>query len=286
MIQDPGFAPAKINLTLHVTGQRPDGYHVLDSLVVFADVGDHIRAVASNRLTLQVTGPEAAGLPMGDDNLVMRAARALGGGLGADLVLDKQLPQASGIGGGSSDAAATLRVLAAMWGRALPSDAGLSLGADVPVCLAAQSARMSGVGEVLTPVPDLPPIWAVLVNPRVHVATPQVFRALVRRDNAPMPAVLPDWRDAQDLAAWLGQMRNDLEGPACALAPAVSDVLRAVSGLNGVLLARMSGSGATCFGLFADVQEATAGSAVLRQNHPEWWVRPVALGQSAPFARE
>ena len=277
-MSDPGFAPAKINLTLHVTGRRVDGYHLLDSLVVFADVGDRVTASPAPALSLRVTGPEGAGLSAGEDNLVLRAARSLGGQAGAALTLDKGLPPASGIGGGSSDAAAALRVLSRLWGRSLPADGGLSLGADVPVCLAARACRMSGVGEVLSDVPPLPPLWAVLANPRVEVPTPQVFKALDRRDGAAMPLDLPRWRDALELAVWLRQMRNDLERPARQIAPQVSDTLALLAALPGALIARMSGSGATCFALFPDPLAASAGASVLAGQRPAWWVRSCALG--------
>jgi 4-diphosphocytidyl-2-C-methyl-D-erythritol kinase len=277
-MQDPGFAPAKINLTLHVTGQRGDGYHLLDSLVVFADVGDRVTARPAPDLSLHVTGPEGAGLTSGDDNLVLRAARSFAAAPGAALVLEKVLPAASGIGGGSSDAAAALRVLAQLWGRVLPEDRGLSLGADVPVCLDARACRMSGVGEVLRAVPPLPSLWAVLANPRLEVPTPQVFRALHRRDGTAMPADLPRWRDALELSVWLRQMRNDLESPARQLAPPIGQVLTALQGLPGALLARMSGSGATCFALFADPLSAAAAASTLRDAQPQWWVQSCALG--------
>ena len=183
------FAPAKINLALHVTGQREDGYHLLDSLVVFAGIGDRISVAPSDRLSLTVTGPEGGGLEAGTDNLVLRAARSFGTGRGAAITLDKRLPVASGIGGGSADAAATLKALASHWGLTVPgADTVLSLGADVPVCLAGHPARMSGIGEVIGRVPDLPDgIALLLVNPRVAVSTPEVFRALPGKDN---PAIV------------------------------------------------------------------------------------------------
>lgn len=275
---EPGFAPAKINLTLHVTGRRADGYHLLDSLVAFADVGDMVSATNADALSLRVTGPEGAALPVGPDNLVLRAARALGAGRGAALVLDKHLPLASGIGGGSSDAAAALRVLARLWGCDLPADEGLSLGADVPVCLTPAVQRMSGIGEVVIAAPALPPVWAVLVNPRVQVPTPQVFAALRQRDNPPMPKVLPEWRDAYALAQWLRAMRNDLQAPAEQIAPQITAALMALAALPGALGARMSGSGATCFALFATPSDAAAGAHALTCAQPGWWVRACALG--------
>lgn len=276
---DPGLARAKVNLALHVTGRRADGYHLLDSLVTFADLGDRVTAEPADALELRVTGPMAAGVPGGEDNLVLRAARAFGPAPGARITLEKHLPPASGIGGGSADAAAALRVLAALWGRDLPDAAAvLRLGADVPVCLRGETLRMTGVGEVLAPAPPLPPVWAVLANPGVAVPTPAVFAALDRRDNPPMPADLPRWRDAGALAAWLHGTRNDLEPPARALHPVIGQVLAALAAQPGCLLARMSGSGATVFGLFPDAAAAARAAAQLARPQPGWWVRAARLG--------
>lgn len=269
------FAPAKVNLALHVTGRRADGYHLLDSLVVFAGVGDTVTATPSDRLTLRVTGPQARHLPVTDDNLVLRAARLMG--VTAALRLDKVLPVASGIGGGSADAAATLRALADLTGRPLPDPAEiLRLGADVPVCLTSRPVRMQGVGEILTPLPALPPAWLVLANPGVAVPTPAVFAALTRRDNPAMPEV-PAFPDAAALARWLGLQRNDLQPPAITLAPAIADTLTALASQPGCLLARMSGSGATCFALFAGEQAARTAASHLTETHPDWWIAPAAI---------
>ncbi|MBN2631395.1 MAG: 4-(cytidine 5'-diphospho)-2-C-methyl-D-erythritol kinase [Rhodobacteraceae bacterium] len=265
------FAPAKVNLTLHVTGQRADGYHLLDSLVVFAEVGDTVTVTVAPALSLAITGPQAGVLPVADDNLVLRAARLMGGG--AAITLDKVLPVASGIGGGSADAAATLRALARMTGQALPDAAAvLSLGADVPVCLQGRALRMRGVGEQLDPVPTLPPAWLVLVNPGVAVSTPAVFRDITRKDNAPMPRDLPRLTSAADLAAFLLMMRNDMEPAAMALQPVIGAVKSALSAQAGCLIARMSGSGATCFGLFADGHAAGSAARSLQAQRPDWWV--------------
>jgi 4-diphosphocytidyl-2-C-methyl-D-erythritol kinase len=264
------LAPAKVNLALHVTGRRADGYHLLDSLVVFPRVGDRLRAAASRELTLAVEGPFAAGLDV-EDNLVLRAARLLGPGRGAALSLDKRLPVASGIGGGSADAAAALRLLAPLWGLALPPPAALlGLGADVPVCLAGVACRMRGIGEELEPVP-LPPFWLVLANPGVPVATGAAFAALAGRFGPPLPAP-PRFADAAALAGWLAEQRNDLEEPAGALAPAIAETLAALAAQPGCLLARMSGSGATCFGLFAERRHADSAAVRLGSARPRWWV--------------
>lgn len=265
------FAPAKINLALHVTGQRADGYHLLDSLVVFADIGDRVTVDLSDAAKLQITGPQAASLDVTEDNLCLRAARAMG--VAAAIVLEKHLPVASGIGGGSSDAAATLRALSRLTGTPLP-DAGvvLTLGADVPVCLAQRPARMSGIGETITRLAHaLPPAWLVLVNPKAGVSTPQVFKALTRRDNPALPP-MPRLKDAAELAAWVALQRNDLEAPALTMLPQIARVKSALTAQNGCLLSRMSGSGATCFGLFADPLAADAAAAAISAAQPAWWV--------------
>lgn len=272
------FAPAKINLTLHVTGRRADGYHLLDSLVVFAGVGDSVSAEPAEETTLQVTGPMAAGLSGEGDNLVLRAARLMG--VSARIGLEKVLPVSSGIGGGSADAAATLRLLARLSGRPLPARAEvLALGADVPVCLEGRSVRMTGIGEGLAAVPALPQVWLVLVNPMVAVSTPAVFKALARADNAPMPKEMPKLRGTAELAAFVTMQRNDLEAPAMALQPVIGRVKAALGAQAGCLLARMSGSGATCFGLFAAPLAASAAARAIRAAEPGWWVADAPLIQ-------
>ena len=270
-------APAKVNLFLHVVGRRADGYHLLDSLAVFPAVGDTVRAVPADGLTLVLAGPFGNALQTEADNLVLRAARwlaaATGVRAGAALTLEKRLPVASGIGGGSADAAAALRVLARLWGVAPAAEAlhalALRLGADVPVCLASRPARMGGVGEVLSPAPDLPAFGMVLVNPGVAVSTPAVFRARAGAFSA--AAALPAaWADAAAIARDLAALGNDLQAPAVALQPVIGVVLAALAAAPGCRLARMSGSGATCFGLFDDAAAATAAASGLRR--PGWWV--------------
>ena len=279
MTTETALARAKVNLALHVVGRRADGYHLLDSLVVFADFGDRITVAPGQGLRLTVTGPQGGGLTADDDNLCLRAARAMAGP-GAQITLEKHLPVASGIGGGSADAAATLQALARLWRLPLPDAAAvLALGADVPVCLAGRPARMEGVGEVLSPLLPLPAAWLVLVNPGVAVSTPAVFRALERRDNARLPATLPRLATAEELAAFLMMQRNDLEAPAMALAPVIGQVRSALSAQSGCLMARMSGSGATCFGLFPDALNAAAAAAALRQAQPGWWVKAAELAR-------
>ncbi len=284
MAADPGparaeAAPAKVNLFLHLRGRRADGYHLLESLAVFPAVGDRLTAAPAERLTLEVAGPFAAGLAGEADNLVLRAARALaaasGIAAGAALHLEKNLPVASGIGGGSSDAAAALRLLAGLWGVEVPEGLAVSLGADVPVCLGAPASRMmAGAGEALSPAPAMPGFWLVLANPGIAVATGAVFAALTRREHPPGPGA-PALRDFTALLGWLRQQRNDLQDAAVSVCPAIAEVLAA---LAGAPLARMSGSGATCFALHGDEAAARAQAERLRRSRPGWWVvaAPVA----------
>lgn len=283
-------APAKLNLYLHVLGRRADGYHELDSLVAFADLHDTVTVRArtsGSGPSLDVRGPMAGALaaePMAA-NLVVRAARALAGALGrrcdVALLLDKHLPVASGIGGGSADAAACLRGLAASWGvdgddpRLRAVAAGL--GADVPVCLSGRPSFFGGIGDALDPAPRLPAVDAVLVNPGVPLPTPAVFKAHAGPYSSPARFTeVPD--DAPALARLLAAGRgNDLTDAAVALAPVVGDVLGALGATDGCLLARLSGSGATCFGLYADRRGAQGAAAALAAAHPAWWVRATRL---------
>ncbi|MGH7053294.1 MAG: 4-(cytidine 5'-diphospho)-2-C-methyl-D-erythritol kinase [Stellaceae bacterium] len=280
------FAPAKVNLYLHVLGRRADGYHELDSLVAFADIGDRLQAAPAAGLSLTVSGPQAPSLAaLGEDNLVLRAARRLaaqtGVTVGAALHLEKNLPVAAGLGGGSSDAAAALKTLAALW--RLPVGAkdlaalGAELGADVPVCLYARPAWVGGIGERLAPAPDLPSAGVLLVNPRVILPTAKVFAARQGAFGtagrfAPMPA------DAKGLAQALAPCRNDLSAAAIGLAPAIGAVLARLEALPGALIARMSGSGATCFALFADRTAALRAGALLAVAEPGWWQAAGTLG--------
>ena len=265
-------APAKINLALHVTGRRADGYHLLDSLVVFTVLGDRV-TVAPGPLSLTVTGPFAAGIPGGDDNLCLRAARMVGAR--AAITLDKHLPPASGIGGGTADAAAVLRAL----GRT--PDRPEALGADLPACLASRPLRMQGVGEVLTRL-ALPTLHLALVNPGVEVPTPAVFAGLDRRDNPGMPD-LPPVPDASALLDWLRSTRNDLQPAALSIAPVIGDCLAALDA-QGAQLSRMSGSGATCFGIFPDAAHAEAAARAVAAAHPGWWVRATTTIAGLPPA--
>lgn len=267
------FAPAKVNLALHVTGRRNDGYHLIDSLVLFADIGDGLTVQLSETSHLQVTGPRAAGVPLDGRNLCLKAAAFFGAD--AAICLDKHLPAEAGIGGGSSDAAAVLRALAALTGRAIP--AGIAtLGADIPACLHGQALRMRGIGDRIDPVHDWPPLAALLVNPGVALPTATVFRALTTAENPGLPT-LPAAPDAPTLIAYLRRARNDLEPAARALAPEIGAVLAALAAQPGCDLARMSGSGATCFGLFSDAAAAARAAGRLSAAEPGWWVQPATL---------
>jgi 4-diphosphocytidyl-2-C-methyl-D-erythritol kinase len=266
-------ARAKVNLFLHVLGRRDDGYHLLDSLAVFPPVGDLLTAEAAPALSLRLTGPFGAVLATDPDNLVLRAARALAEAAGvapvARITLDKRLPVASGIGGGSADAAAALRLLSRLWGvhADLPALAA-TLGADVPVCLEARAARMRGVGERLGAAPVLPNAGIVLVNPGGSVTTSLVFRA--RQGGYGAPANLPSaWPDTAAMADDLAALRNDLQPAALSLHPPIGAALDALQADKTCLLARMSGSGATCFGLYPD--PAAAGRAAAALARPGWW---------------
>ncbi len=311
-------AYAKINLYLHVIGRRDDGYHELDSLVAFAELSDTLTVRSADVLELEISGPFAAALsPDGEDNLVLKAARALAKHVGrvprAHITLGKNLPVSSGIGGGSADAAAVLRLLDELWGLSLDDDilrrsarklsenadgartlkalfalwrdelndamlhrVGLALGADVPACLLGRTVFMGGIGEKLDLAPALPPSWVVLVNPALGVSTPAVFQSRTGEySSAKRFSIAP--RDTEELAQVLRERRNDLSTPALAIAPPIGDVLAALEALHGALLARMSGSGATCFALFAHESEARIAAAHLRRKHTDWWVAAARL---------
>ena len=266
------LARAKINLTLHVTGQRSDRFHLLDSVVAFAGIGDDLSISAADDLSLAVEGPCSGGVPTDARNLVMKAAAMFGQDTGADIQLTKRLPNAAGIGGGSADAAATLLALAELWDVPLPENL-VTLGADVPVCMAPMALRMRGVGEELSIIPLLPPLFAVLVNPGVPLETPPVFKALAQKENPEMEQV-PECSDAKAFAKWCASQRNDLQAPAISLAPVISEVLKA---LEPSLLARMSGSGATCFGLCESAAQADDLAMQIRKDHPDWWIVSTTL---------
>ncbi len=273
-------APAKLNLDLLIAGRRPDGYHELDSVVVFGLVGDRLELEAAEDFSLTVRGRFAAEVPRGEANLVLRAARLLadwlGGGLGARILLEKNIPVGAGLGGGSSDAAATLRGLLRLWKLRLQMtellDLALELGADVPVCLYGRTARVRGIGERIDPIRGLPDLPLLLVQPGCRLETGQVFRrlradAVAGVDRTPLPAgpSLPIF------AAWLAQSRNDLEAPARELAPAIGELLALLEGLPGCQLARLTGSGSVCFGLFDRPTAAEEARATVVSTRPDWW---------------
>lgn len=278
------FAPAKVNLYLHVTGRRADGYHLLDSLVVFADVGDTVTVAPDQTLSFEIHGPFATGVPMNADNLVLRAANALATATGVAphgrIRLTKNLPPASGIGGGSADAAATLHALMALWGvRPAPSDLhqiALSLGADVPVCLHRRPAYFGGIGDEIAAAPALPPTWLVLANPGVAVPTQAVFheRAGPFSDAG---RFLEAPADAPALAARLAERRNDLASAAMSLTQAINEAYARLEAAPGALLVRMSGSGATVFAMFANADAAATAAAAIARERPTWWVRAAAV---------
>lgn len=275
-------ARAKINLALHVIGRRPDGYHELDMLVAFADTGDTVILTPSDLDRFDIDGPMAGGIQADADNLVLRALRGFREttGCAAPLAirLTKRLPVASGIGGGSADASAMLRGLCRLhgWATGDPAIAAMarSLGADVPMCLASLPARVEGIGERIAPTAGRLTFGLLLVNPCIGVSTPTVFKTLERRDNPPLPP-LPTLNTVTDLTAFLvGETRNDLERPAKAIAPVIVDTLADIASLPGARLARMSGSGATCFGLFDDRPAAETAAAIIADKHPDWWIQP------------
>ena len=268
-------ANAKINLCLHVTGQRSDGYHLLDSLVVFADFGDTLTFTNRDEFSLTIDGSFGVGLTEGADNLITRAAAQLGGG-GAHVQLTKKLPISSGIGGGSADAAAALRGLSDLWNVKLPSDQGLSLGADVPVCLTSRATRMQGIGDQLSDVNFLPEMPAVLLNSGHAVSTPTIFSSLDSKTNPEINSLPDTLLSFDDAIKFLAQQRNDLETPAIAHVPAIAQVIHALS-QNNAALARMSGSGATCFGLFDNLAAAENVAQIIQAENPTWWVQPVML---------
>ncbi|WP_342642989.1 4-(cytidine 5'-diphospho)-2-C-methyl-D-erythritol kinase [Rhodoligotrophos ferricapiens] len=280
---DAELASAKVNLSLHVVGQRADGYHLLESLVAFTGEGDVVHFAASERLSLTIDGPFASGLESDPTNLVLRAAAALGVDA-CGIRLEKRLPVASGIGGGSADAAATLRGIMRRYQLSVPDDEldriALTLGADVPVCLRSRACFMAGIGERVETVGPLPDVGILLVNPRVAVATAAVFRELGlaarlaagEEPGSPHPPLPAQWRDAAHFAEFITLCRNDLEAPAQRLAPVIAEVLDRLRQETGCLVARMSGSGATCFGLFPTREQAAAAGTRIAADHPGWWL--------------
>lgn len=277
-------APAKLNLYLHVTGRRPDGYHLLDSLVVFVDLSDRLEAVPADRLTLSLRGPFAEGIEAGEGNLVLGAANLLretaGVREGAAIALHKNIPAGAGLGGGSADAAAALRLLMRLWRVTLPPPAlhalASRLGSDVPACLESAPCTLSGVGHELRDAPLDIPAHFLLVSPRKPLLTADVYRAF---DGAFTPATPFSCAglSAPALASLLAERRNDLERPALRLLPELAGLLEALRRLPGCLLVRMSGSGSACFGLFERRAEAQRAAESLRSQRPGWWVAPASM---------
>ncbi len=280
-------APAKINLALHVTGRRSDGYHSLEMLVAFAEVGDELQAEPARKDSLAITGPFAAALGSSEGNLVLRALAAFRarwpGALpdGLSLTLRKNLPVAAGLGGGSADAAAALRLFASLStpGVSLADLLGLAvgLGADVPMCLYSRPAEVRGLGEIVLPLKHFPALHVVLVNPLVPVVTAEIFRKLERRDNPGLPDLSDPLTRPAQLGLWLAETRNDLEPPALVLVPAIGDLIARLAGTGGCILARMSGSGATVFGLFGSSAQAHQAAHDLRETWPGYWVAAAPL---------
>jgi 4-diphosphocytidyl-2-C-methyl-D-erythritol kinase len=287
-------ARAKVNLTLRVVGRRVDGYHDLESMVAFADCADRLSLTPGSTLNLRTTGPLAQDCGEIADNLVFKAAELLGERVPdlklGDFTLDKVLPVAAGIGGGSADAAAALRLLAQTNGLAI-DDARLIevaklTGADVPVCLASRACVMTGVGETLLPL-SLPKLPCVMVNPRVPLATRDVFNALGLRNGELLVGIADvlratawpeDGASVEDWVEVLAAGSNDLEAPATRIQPVIGEVLAALSATNGAWLVRMSGSGATCFAIFENTPEAQRAAQKIQRDHPRWWVHAGTLG--------
>jgi 4-diphosphocytidyl-2-C-methyl-D-erythritol kinase len=278
------FAPAKINLFLHVGAKRADAFHTLESFVVFAETGDRLSFANAPTLTLLSEGLFAAALPTEDENIAMKAARALSADRGAAIVLEKNLPVASGLGGGSADAAAVLRGLNLLWELGKTDielmEIGATLGSDVPVCVLSRPAFMEGRGERVTKAPPVPTLSMVLVNPNLKLSTVDVFARVTNRSGVGLKERPPtNMKTLWDVTAYLAGTRNDLELPAAALAPAIDKVLDALAAQQGCVLAQMSGSGATCFGLFESRQFALNAAEALAHAHKKWWVRATRIAE-------
>ncbi len=265
------IAPAKINLALLVGGRRSNGLHRLASLVVFSEFGDRVRIGEADRLSLEVSGTHKAGVPTDGSNLAMKAASLMADGRGVRILLEKRIPAAAGLGGGSSDAATVLRLLSRLWNEPLPSHRLLmDLGADIPACIVGSPVFVEGAGELVAPAGCVPGLSMLLVNPGVQVATGAVFDAFAGT-GTPNLELPPDHGSEMGFHSWLAAQRNDLEEAAIGLEPAITEVLREIRQLQGCRLARMSGSGATCFGVFADPILARAAARKVRTRNPGWW---------------
>lgn len=275
------LARAKVNLALHIIGQRSDGFHLLDSLVAFPQIGDRVAIEPADQAELVLEGPFAHELQgSSGQNLILKAVAAFADANSIEvqplrITLTKRLPVASGIGGGSSDAATMLRLLEDVTGILMPEDRihelALTLGADVPVCLEPDTQFLHGIGDEISPGPELPPCEIVLINPKIAVETPAVFKGLNSRKNPKMPACPKAFSDLAALTDYLADCRNDLQEPAIETCPAISEILSALNGHSSIRLARMSGSGATCFGL-CEKDAAMQIERDLRTSHPDWWI--------------
>ena len=280
-------APAKINLALHIIGRRENGYHDLESLIVFADISDDIEARIADKDSLVISGPFGTALSAEPNNLVLRAVAAFRArwpdlsppGLALHLV--KNLPVAAGIGGGSADAAAALRIMAELATASVPLgelvDLAAGLGADVPACLLSRPLVARGVGEILAPLPEFPALYMTLVNPGVGVATADVFRRLRAHDNYPLPSLPEPLTRPAQLGLWLAETRNDLQPPAIKLVPEIGVLIEEMAESPGCMLSRMSGSGATMFGLFGSEGQAHEAASQMRRLHPDYWVGTAPL---------
>lgn len=276
------FAPAKVNLALHVTGKRDDGYHLLESLVVFArDVGDVVRVAPSDEMRLTVDGPFADGVPTDDSNLVLRAAKALNRSKTAYITVTKNLPHGGGIGGGSADAAATLKALSQLWDvPMIGTEDVLRLGADVPVCLAGPDPQfLSGIGEIISPAPPLPKLWMVLINPGIHANTGDIFKTLSEDYGTDGVGLEPlvEKPDMDDFLIWLAGCHNDLTKCTAEFVPEVPEILERLWPMRSCEDADMSGSGSTCRGIFETEAAAREAAVELRQFWPDWWIKVSAI---------
>lgn len=277
-------APAKLNLFLHMTGKREDGYHLLESLVAFTDFGDTLHIEPAEQLSLHVQG-EFAHLLDGpaEDNLVFKAAQLLRSqhamALGARITLTKSLPVGSGFGGGSADAAAVLAGLAELWGVKLDAAFALTLGSDVPMCMESRPAMVRGVGEIIEPLSLPAGVHVLLAHPRAPLLTADVYRQF--KGPFSPPVAQAGWDSARALVAYLGEQHNDLQPPAMAIMPAVGDIVNTIAATDGCLLARMSGSGAGCFGLYASAEDALEAHNHFQSTHPQWWSAATQLKEHA-----
>lgn len=272
-------APAKVNLYLHVTGKREDGYHLLESMMCFADICDEVTVTPSDKITITADGEFASLVPTDSSNIAYKAAEKLQpfcGNKGADIHITKNLPVGAGIGGGSADAAAVLHLLNEIWEVKLSdnrlAEIGLSLGADVPICLNRKAALVSGIGENICNIATMPEIYIVLVNPKQHVATPQIFKMGFEKftnygvnDNFP--------KEASSVLEYLARQHNDLMPNAVKILPVIGDILAIIKNTSGCVFSRMSGSGATCFGIFENRHDSQNASDLIKKLHPNWWVK-------------